>query len=114
LWALTEQDAAVGLARDLAEELPLGQGVVGVAHVGRDVLDRDAAAEPLLHPLDAARDVAYHLLGAGQGQQIVELRAADAGPAQMVGYPGRLHALHQRSQGVQVGGVQGIRRSDAE
>ena len=68
-----EQDLAVGAPRQLGDELPFGQLGGGVGDVARDVLEHQAAAEPVLHLHHPLGDVVQRLLGVGQRQQVVHV-----------------------------------------
>ncbi len=60
-----EENAAVGVLGDLAEEFPLAHGRVAKGDVGGDILERDLPAEELLHALHARDHVGQRLLGVG-------------------------------------------------
>ena len=109
-----EQDAAVGLTRNCGEELAFAHAVVGEAHVARDVLDRDAAAEPRLHLANARGHVPRRFLGVRQRQQIVEMRAAVRGPAQVIREPGGLEALGERSEFAEVVRIERVAGAEIE
>ena len=51
------------------------------------VLQRDALAEEILHPLHALDYVPQRSFGAGHGQQVMQVGVVDAGPADVVGDP---------------------------
>ena len=87
---------------------------MGEAQVSRDVLQRDAAAKPVLHPADALHDMVDRLLGPRQRQQVVEIVAAVAGPAQVVRDPGRREALGEGMQTVEVAAVERVGGPDRE
>ncbi len=109
-----EQDQAVGALRDLAQELPLGERRVPVADVAGDVFEQDAPAQELLHRRHPAYDVADRLLGVGKRQQVVEVLPGEAGPAQVIGDPQRLHALGQRLDLAQIVLVERVGAADRQ
>jgi len=76
------------------------------AHVARHILEKDAPAENVLHGAHAPNDVLESLVGVRQWQEVVQILAADTRPAQMIGNPGRLDALRQRFQLVEIGAIQ--------
>jgi hypothetical protein len=89
----------------LGEELPLGHRRLDVGQVTRDVLDQDLSLEPRLNPLDPLHHVRQRLVGVRQRQEVVRVVTTDASPAEMIGDPGRLHAVRERCQVVQVIGA---------
>jgi len=107
-----EQQQAVGLLGQRSEEFPLGHGRGAVLGVARDVLEHQAPAERVLRLAQVAHDDAQRLLAVGQRQQVVQLAAVHAGPAQVVRDPQRLHARGERRQGAQVARVEAARRAD--
>ena len=96
------------------EELPLVHLVAREAQVGRDVLERDAPPEPVLHRAHPRRHVAERLLGVREREQVVEVPPAHARPAQVVRYDGRLDAPRERSERVEVGEVERVGRADVQ
>ena len=109
-----EQDAAVGAAGELGEELVLRHVGVAEAQVARRVLEQDAPAEALLHRLHASDDVRERLLGVRHRQQIVRVDAVGGAPAEVVGDPGRLDVARERGQLRQVALVERIGRADRQ
>ena len=97
-----EQEPASGASRQLGQEFPFRHFGIVELNVGRDILEHDGAAEEVLHQLDAADDMIERLPGVGDRQQIVQVLAVDAGPAQMVRHPFRLDASGEVLQGLQI------------
>jgi hypothetical protein len=73
-----------------------------VGHVARHIFECQPPPEKILHLADAIDDVVERLLGIGDRQEIVQVHAMDAGPAQMIGDPGRLHPVRQRLQPAEI------------
>ena len=61
-----------------------------------------ARPRKILHQLDAADDVIERFFGVGDRQEIMQVLAVDAGPAQMVGHPFRLDPPGEVLQGLQI------------
>src|SRR5216684_627059 len=59
-------------------------------HVARYVLDEDPALEDFLNLPDAFSDVPHRLFGVRQREQVMQIAATHASPAQMVRNPRRL------------------------
>ena len=97
-----EQQPASGAARQLGQKFPFRHFGIVELDVGRDVLEHDGAAEEILHQLHAADDVVERFAGVWDRQQIVQVLAVHAGPAQMVGDPFRLDALGEVFQALQI------------
>ena len=103
-----EQDAAVGGLGDGAEEGPLGHRRVAEGQVARHVLDQYPPAEPVLNPTDALRDVGQRLVRVWQRQQVMGVVTSEGAPAQVLRDPGRLEAVGQLRELVQVAVVQRV------
>ena len=65
--------------------------VGGESDVGAGVLQHQRPLEEVLHRADALDDVAQRLLVERHRQQVVRVAAEHAGPAEVVGDPGRPH-----------------------
>ena len=107
-----EQDLAVGALAEFGDELPLREFRHGIGNVARDILQHEPVAEVVLHAPHPLGDVVERFLGVGQGQKIVHVGAAQAGEAEMVGYPHRLYAVDQGLQIGEIGGIERIDRAD--
>ena len=97
-----EQQPAAGAARQLGQEFPFRHFGIVELDIGRDIFEHDGAAEEILHQLHAADDVVERFLGVGDRQQIVQVLAVHAGPAQMVRNPFRLDAPGEVFQALQI------------
>ncbi len=97
-----EQQPAAGAARELGQKLPFRHFGIVELHIGRDIFQHDGAAEEILHQLHAADDVVERFLGVGDRQQIMQVLAVHAGPAQMVRHPFRLDAAREILQALQI------------
>src|SRR5262249_18531861 len=109
-----EQDAAIRLLGDGGKELPFRHRRVPEGDVARDVLEQDAAPEPILDLPDATDDMVDRLVGVGERQQIVRVAMAVAAPAQVIRDPGRLDARDQLAELAQILAVERIGRADRE
>lgn len=109
-----EQQQAIGFLGQGDQELPLGEAVAGGGQVRRRVLQNQLAPQPILHLPHAAGDVGEALLRVRQRQQVVQVDAIDTGPAQVIRHPGRLDAVDQRRQAVQIIGTQRIDTADRQ
>ena len=76
--------------------------------VARHVLDQDPPAEPVLNPTDALRDVGQRLVRVRQRQQVMGVVTSEGAPAQVLRDPGRLEAVGQLRELVQVAVVQRV------
>ena len=63
---------------------------------------------------DAIGDVGDGLFGVGQRQQVVQVGAVHAGPAQVIGDPGRLDAFGKLFQFAQIPAVQRVGAADGQ
>ena len=109
-----QQDPAVGPLGDGGQKLPLRDARVGVGHVARHVLEQDPPAKVVLHPAHPAGDVRDRLLGVRQRQQVMQVAAVDAGPAQVIRDPFRLDPAGEPFQAREVVEVEWIGASDGE
>jgi hypothetical protein len=97
-----EQQPASGTAGQFGEKLPFRHLGIVELQVGRDILQHDGAAEKILHQLHPADDMVQCLIGVGNRQQIVQILAVYAGPAQMIGNPFRLDAFGEIAKPLQI------------
>ena len=109
-----EQEPAIGARRDLAHELPFGHLRLAEGDVARHVLERQPAAEEVLHLADALDHVVERLLGVGDGQKVVQVHAVHAGPAQMIGDPFGVDALGEPLQRAEIVHVERRGRGDRQ
>lgn len=109
-----EQEPAIGAPRHLADKLPLRHLRATEGDVARHVLQGETAAEEVLDMTDTVNDVIQRLRGVRHGQEVVQVHAVNAGPAQMIGNPFRVHALRKVFQPAQIVHVEGRRGSDRE
>ena len=109
-----QQNQAVRALRDLGQEVPLGELRGRVADVAGDVLQQNPGSQAVLHPADPIDDVSQYGLVVRQRQQIVQIAAAHAGPAQMIRNPDGLHAPLQPLQPGQVLLVERVGAADRE
>ena len=58
---------------------------MGELHVGRDILDRQRTLQEILHVVHTRHDVVQRFARIGDRQQVVQVYAVHAGPAQMIG-----------------------------
>jgi hypothetical protein len=79
-----EQEPAIGAICHLAHELPFGHLRLAEGHIARHVLERQPAPENILHPAHAIDDMVERLFGVGHGQEIMQVHAMHARPAQMI------------------------------
>ena len=103
-----------GAPGELGDEFPLGELGGGVGDVARHVLQHEPSAEMVLHGQHALGHMVQRLLGVGQRQQVVHVLPAQAGEAEMVGDPERLHPFNERLEIVEVVSVERIDRADRQ
>ena len=109
-----EQQAAVGALGELARGTPT-RVIVEAAKldVARDVLEQRCAGRAASWTCaDARGDVRERLFGVGQRQQVVQVAPVDAGPAEVIGDPGRLEASRERRSVAQVRAIERIGAAD--
>src|SRR5262245_10352953 len=109
-----EQDATIGLLGDGGKELPFRHRRVPEGDVARDVLEQEAAPEPILDLTHTTDDMVDRLVGVGERQQIVRVAMAVAAPAQVIRYPGRLDARDQLAELAEILAVERVGRADRE
>jgi hypothetical protein len=109
-----EQETAVGILGHAREELPLAHRGALEFHVRTGVFEHERPLEHVLHFADARDDVAQAFLGVRQRQQVVQVAARDAGPAQMVRHPVRLRRARQFLQVARYARIEGIGAADRE
>ena len=109
-----EQESAAGAARDLAQEIGLGECAFGEDDVGRGVFEQDRPPQRGLHLVDMVHDASEGFEGVGQGQEIVEEGALVGRPRQVLGNERRLEALRDRRQPLEMRLVQRPRRADRQ
>ena len=109
-----EQDQAVGFGGDGGEKFPLGHHGCVVSQIAGDIFQQNLPPEKILHLSHPCNDVPQGFFGVGQRQQVVQVQTADAGPAQMIGQPGRLDALDQRLDLGEVSAIERIGAADRQ
>ncbi len=88
-----DQQPAAGARGDRRHELVLGDRRFREREIARHVLHEQLAAEKVLHGRHAHAHVIERLLGIRQRQQVVEVPAGDAAPAQVFGNRGGRDAI---------------------
>ena len=101
-------------SRDLTQKLPLRHLRGAVRQIARDVLEQDLPSQQVLHLGDSGDDAVECLLGIWQRQQIVHVAPFDAGPAQMIGDPGRLDAAGELAHVYEILPVERIGAADRQ
>ena len=103
-----EEELAAAAPGDCGHEVPFGHRVGLEAQIRRDVLDEKRPPEGGLHRVDAIAHQREGLVGEGQRQQVVEVTAIDATPAQVLGYGRGLDAGDEPLQAREVYGVERV------
>jgi hypothetical protein len=98
---VTEQRAA-GLADKQSEEFGFGNGRMAEAQIARRIFKQDLPAQHVLDDVDIGGDDAKRLLGIGQGQQIVEIDAANSAPRQMLGDQHWIDPSRERTHAIEM------------
>ena len=90
--------------RRVSSEMNSHSGISELAelHVGGHVLQAQRPADALLNVEHARHDVIERFTRVGDGQQIVQVHAMHARPAQVVGNPFGLHAFGQRHETIEI------------
>ena len=88
-------------------EVPLGHRRRAKAHVARQVLDAEGAPESALHVGRALRREVRELAGVRRGEQVVVRASVVRGPAEVIGDEGRVDAVGEAAQRVEVALVEG-------
>src|SRR5712664_480161 len=109
-----EEEAAVGLPRDPGQELPFGHGGRGVFDVAGDVLEEDLTAEHILDLPHARDHVRECFLGVRKRQQVVNVPAGVAAPAEVVRDVRWLDAVGQLAHALEQAVIERIDRTDGE
>ena len=109
-----QQQPAARALQGLAQERGLAHRRGLELEVGRRVLQQHAALQPLLHPIDVVAHAVQRRAVVGHRQQVVEEGAAVAGPRQVLGKRGRLVAIDQRGQPVEVRLVERLDTADRQ
>ena len=97
-----EQQPASGAARQLGQEFPFRHFGIVELDIGRDILEHDGAAKEVLHQFHPADDVIERFLCVRDRQQIMQVLAVHARPAQMIRNPFRLGAPREVFQPLQI------------
>ena len=109
-----EQQVAIGPPRQFGQEVPFVHGIGGEGDIGRGVFQGDTPSQDILHMDDPRRHMVQGFLGQGQGQQIVQVDAVGAGPAQMVGDDRRVDQVGQRLEVLEIIVIQRVGRADRQ
>jgi hypothetical protein len=109
-----EQQRAVRLLGEARDEFFLRHRGCREGEIGRWVLEHQRPLEVVLDDPDPRHHVPEALLRVRHGVQVVAIQSGDAGPADVIAEPLRLHARRQRLQLVEKAEVDRVGAADRE